>query len=148
MTRRDLIAFLGSTAAAWPMGVRAQQQERVRRVRVLMNVGESSAAGQRAFATFKQTLEGLGWSDQRNVQLSVRWAAGDPTLFHKYAGELVALEPDVVFAVSTPAGSHQLLRLAHLLDHLVGGREQREREGFFAKRPPTPIDDMCCGRTN
>jgi hypothetical protein len=35
--------------------------------------------------------------------IRARWAAGDPTLFHKYAGELVALELDVVFAVSTPA---------------------------------------------
>jgi putative ABC transport system substrate-binding protein len=60
VNRRDLIALLGTTALSWPLGARAQQQERVRRVGVLMNVGESSAAGQRAFATFKQTLEGLG----------------------------------------------------------------------------------------
>ena len=103
MNRRELIALLGSTAVSWPLGVRAQQPERVRRVGVLMNVGEASAVGQRALALFKEALERLGWSDERNLQLSVRWAAGEPALFRKHALELVALEPDVVFAVSTPA---------------------------------------------
>jgi hypothetical protein len=32
MTRRDLIALLGSTAVSWPLGARAQQQERMRRI--------------------------------------------------------------------------------------------------------------------
>ena len=105
MTRRELIALLGTTAAvSWPpLGARAQQNERMRRVGVLMNVGEASAVGQRALALFKEALERLGWSDERNLQLSVRWAAGEPALFRKHALELVALEPDVVFAVSTPA---------------------------------------------
>jgi putative ABC transport system substrate-binding protein len=103
MTRRELIALLGSTAATWPLGARAQQPERMRRIGVLTNVGEPNVAGQCALAVFKQALEELGWSDQRNVQVNVRWAAGDPVLFRKHAGELVALEPDVLFAVSTPA---------------------------------------------
>jgi putative ABC transport system substrate-binding protein len=103
MTRRDLIALLGGIAVSWPLGARAQQQERMRRVGVLMNVGEASAVGQRALALFKEVLDRLGWSDERNLQLSVRWAAGEPALFCKHALELVGLEPDVVFAVSTPA---------------------------------------------
>ncbi len=81
MTRRDLIALLGTTAAVWPLGVSAQQPERMRRVGVLMNVGEASAVGQRALALFKEALERLGWSDERNLQLGVRWAAGEPTKY-------------------------------------------------------------------
>jgi hypothetical protein len=75
MTRRELIALLGSTAAAWPRAGWTQQPEGMRRLGVLMNVGEASAVGQRALVLFKEALERLGWSDERNLQLTVRWAS-------------------------------------------------------------------------
>jgi hypothetical protein len=40
MTRRDLIALLGSTAVSWPFGARAQQGQHMRRIGVLMNLAK------------------------------------------------------------------------------------------------------------
>jgi putative ABC transport system substrate-binding protein len=59
--------------------------------------------GRALLGAFVQGLQEAGWADGRNVEIDTRWAAGDAGLFHKYAAELVALEPDVLLAPSTPA---------------------------------------------
>ena len=102
MKRRDFIAALGG-AAAWPVVARAQQPERMRRIGVLMNVGADDPDGRERVATFGGELQRLNWIDGRNVLIDVRWTAGDAALFRKYAADLVALQPDVILAVSTPA---------------------------------------------
>ena len=72
MTRRDLIALLGGTAAGWPLRVLAQQTERVRRVGMLTGVAEDDAGAQARNAAWLQGLAQLGWTDGYNVQIDIR----------------------------------------------------------------------------
>jgi membrane associated rhomboid family serine protease len=59
MRRRDFIALLGTTAAAWPLSLRAQQTEGVRRIGVLMARKADDAEGQRQFTALRQGLTEL-----------------------------------------------------------------------------------------
>ena len=100
MRRREFIAMLGG-AAAMPFGAHAQA--RVRRIGVLVNLSEADAEGSRFVAGFRQALRELGWEDGRNVRIDMRWGAGNRESYRKYAAELAALAPDVIFAATTDA---------------------------------------------
>jgi ABC-type uncharacterized transport system substrate-binding protein len=100
MNRREFITLLGG-AAAWPLAARAQQSERMRRIGVLMPVAAGDPAAQARLVAFVQGLQEQGWTVGRNVQLDIRWAAGEPELFRRYAAELVALAPDVILGAVT-----------------------------------------------
>ena len=101
MRRRKFITLLGGAAAAWPLPVRAQQQNGMRRVGVLM--GWSDDGPFRAqFAAFVERLAQLGWVDGRNVRIDVHWTNADIDRARTLANELTARQPDVILAGSTP----------------------------------------------
>ena len=101
MKRRQFITLLGG-AAAWPIAARAQQSERMRRIGILMGVADD-AETKAWLVTFNQRLEQLGWQSGRNLQIDERWTAGDPERNQRFAGELIAMQPDAVFAFSSVA---------------------------------------------
>jgi putative ABC transport system substrate-binding protein len=101
MRRREFIAGLGS-AVAWPVVARAQQSDRVRRIGVLVPYKENDPDAKAQLSALKQALAELGWADGRNMQMDVRWAAGDVDRMRVFAKELVGLQPDVIFASNTP----------------------------------------------
>jgi putative tryptophan/tyrosine transport system substrate-binding protein len=110
MKRRTFITLLGGAAAAWPLAARAQQGERVRRIGVLMSNAPDDPEGQARVVTFLQGLQQSGWTDGRNVRIEYRWATGDPDRFRRYAAELVAIAPDVIW-VQGSAAVGQLLQV-------------------------------------
>jgi putative ABC transport system substrate-binding protein len=101
--RRQFITLLGSVAAAWPLGVRAQQRERMRRIGVLLTYAADDPAGQARLLAFAQELAQSGWIDGRNVRIDVRWGGVDPERIRSYAAELIALAPDVIVATGSAA---------------------------------------------
>jgi ABC-type uncharacterized transport system substrate-binding protein len=90
MKRRTFITLLGGAAAAWPVAVRAQQPEQVRRIGVLMHLAADDPEGQARHAAFLQGLQQSGWSTSRNVRIDTRWGASEADR-RRYAAELVAL---------------------------------------------------------
>jgi ABC-type uncharacterized transport system substrate-binding protein len=63
-------------------------------------------------AAFLQGLQQLGWTDGRNIRIDIREGGGNPDTIRKYAAELAALAPDVIFTAGT-LGLPQLLQATH-----------------------------------
>jgi hypothetical protein len=99
LERREFITLIGGVAA-WPLGARAQQPDRVRRIGALIGLLESDPEGQARLGAFRKGLQELGWSVGRNIHIDYRWAGDDTAKLQAYAAELVALKPDVIFAAS------------------------------------------------
>jgi putative tryptophan/tyrosine transport system substrate-binding protein len=96
--RREFITLLGGAAAAWPLGATAQRPAKMRRVGVLVTLTDDDSEGKARVAAFRQALQELGWVDGRNLQVEVRWSAGDVARIRKNAADLAALAPDVIVA--------------------------------------------------
>ena len=97
--RREFITLLGG-AAAWPLAARAQQLDPVRRIGVLFGP-EDDPQVKAQLAAFRYGLERLGWSEGRNVQIDYRFASATIDTTQALASELIAWQPDVIFADST-----------------------------------------------
>ena len=101
MKRRLFITLLGG-AAAWPLAARAQQGDRVRRIGVLIGRDENDPEQKRRLSAFTQALADLGWADDRNVRIDLRWGGGDINRIRAVAQELVGLQPGIIVTSGTP----------------------------------------------
>jgi putative tryptophan/tyrosine transport system substrate-binding protein len=104
MRRRDFVKVIGGTAVSWPLTARAQQRDRIRRIGLLSPFGdENDPETQTKIAAFKQRLQGLGWTEGRNIRIEYRFSDGN--IERNAAAELVALAPEVIVAYANPAVS-------------------------------------------
>jgi putative ABC transport system substrate-binding protein len=134
MKRRGFISLLGG-AAVWPLAARAQQRDQMRRIGVLMGYAESDSEGQAFIAAFRDGLQKLGWTENRNMQIDYRWVTlGDPDLMQRFAKELVALQPELILSHNTPTTAAMLQQtrtipiIFALVNDPIGG-------GFVASLP-------------
>jgi len=106
--RREFIKLAGGVAA-WPLTARAQERERLRRIAWLVGTAKDVPGARDRDTAFLEAFEQLGWTNGRNVQIDIRWAAGNADDIRKYAVELVALAPDVILATGG-AGAAVMLK--------------------------------------
>jgi putative tryptophan/tyrosine transport system substrate-binding protein len=102
--RRKFLATLGG-AAAWPLAARAQQGERMRRIAFLHPYAENDPEVLARVVAFRQGLEALGWTENRNIQIEHRYSGGDLGQIQAYATELVRSAPDLIVGSGTPITS-------------------------------------------
>jgi putative ABC transport system substrate-binding protein len=99
MKRRDFITLLGgAAAAAWPLGVRAQQPGVA-----LIGLLAGAQLDDRILSAIRQGLKDAGYVEGRNVAIKYRTADGRFNRLPGLAAELVADPVAVIVAAAPPA---------------------------------------------
>jgi putative ABC transport system substrate-binding protein len=67
-----------------------------------MGFAESDPEAHARVAAFREGLQKLGWTERHNIRIDIRWAGLDVEAMQRFAKEIVALQPDVILAHTTP----------------------------------------------
>ena len=86
----------------------------MRRIGVLIGVGEGDPEGKRWADALLKSLQALGWVQGKNLQIDMRWGASDATRIRAIAKELVALNPELIGVSTTPATAAVLETKSHI----------------------------------
>ena len=71
MRRREFIKAIAGSALVWPLTASAQQGEQTRRIGVLVGFAEDDQELQTRMAAFREELQRLGWTENRNVRIEI-----------------------------------------------------------------------------
>jgi putative ABC transport system substrate-binding protein len=131
LKRREVIALLGGAVAAWPLAARAQQDERVRRVGILMPYSPADVEIQARMRAFREELRKRGWASGVNVQFDERWTLDNMDLIRSAATNLVELKPDAILAVGGRV-IPVLLQLTRTIPIVIPGGTEPVARGYIA----------------
>ncbi len=101
MRRREFISLIGGVVISLPIAARAQSESRMRRIGVLMPHTATDPEEKERNAVFERSLQELGWTVGRDLQIDYRSCGGDATAARRYAAELVTRAPDVIMTAGT-----------------------------------------------
>lgn len=97
MQRRKFIALLGGSVTALPFHtLSAWSASTVRRVGVLMPLAKSDPIAQHVLDVFIRGMQKLGWSEDKNFAIDLRYSEGKPERLPALAAELVQTNIDVL----------------------------------------------------
>jgi len=125
MRRREFIAFVGSTAAVWPLPLTAQPAIKLHHVGILW----PGSPPDKWDSAFREGLHTLGYVEGRNILLEYRWAEGHQERFPSLAEELVRLNPDLIVTLSASA-ILALRRATATIPIIFAGTSDPVRSGF------------------
>jgi putative ABC transport system substrate-binding protein len=94
LRRREFITLLGAAAAAWPVVTRAQPREKLARIGYL----SASSPPDNNFASFLTGMRALGYAEDRDFVVEVRYAHRDYTRFPVLVEELLRARVDLILA--------------------------------------------------
>ena len=104
MKRRQFFGVLGATAIALPRVLRAQE---MRRVGVLVGLapGATDPVAEGFLRNFRDAMQQSGWIEDKNIHVDYRFGGtlADLAKTDASAAELVALNPEVIYAQGLPA---------------------------------------------
>jgi putative ABC transport system substrate-binding protein len=131
--RRDFLPLIGG-AAAWPVVMRAQQSNPGRRIGIVMGLAEKDPGTILYVQEVNRGLQALGWIDGKNIEIAFRYAAGDPDRARSLAEDLIALQPDLIIAHTTPVVA-AIQRLTRTIPVVFVSIPDPVANGFVASIP-------------
>jgi putative ABC transport system substrate-binding protein len=99
MRRREFITLFGSTAAAWPLAVRAQQSALP--IVAFINAGSADGSANRS-AAFRKGLNEAGYVEGQNVTVEYHWLEGQYDRLPALVADMVRRR---VAVIATPANT-------------------------------------------
>lgn len=101
MRRRQFLNLLAGTAVVGPLAARAQSASKGHRIGVLAGGTEVSQRGN--LGAFIRGMRDLGYVEGQDYSVEARFAEGEFGRLPSLAEELLRLDPDLLFASTTPA---------------------------------------------